>query len=397
MFHNYTVDNINEMAEEINYLRRYSIYRNSDIALMPDAHKGKAHASVGFVATYKDKIIPATCGVDIACRVSAYHIYADDIDFEQLDKVIHERVPSGHSIRSVEHELSVKFPYDELRCWNAIKDNEERYRKSMGTLGQGNHMIEVDQSHDGTCYLIIHTGSRNLGVMVANYYQSKGIAARDQRIKDIYDRYEQAIAVEREEGHFDQIQSLLDGRKVEILSQPENDLCYIEGQDMEDYLHDMDMLRFWSFDNHQVIAYEIFNGMGWDMFEHFSSIHNYVDTENHIIRKGAIAAYEGQLGIIPLNMASGSLIVRGKGNEDYLCSAPHGAGRVMSRKAARLNIDMADYQKAMEGIYTTSVCNDTLDEAPQSYKDAGAIIAAIQPTVDIIEHVRPRYNFKAKN
>lgn len=137
MFHNYTVDNINEMAGEINYLRRYSIYRNSDIALMPDAHKGKAHASVGFVATYKDKIVPATCGVDIACRVSAYRIYTDDIDFEQLDKVIHERIPSGHSIRSVEHELSMKFPYDELRCWDAIKDNEERYRKSMGTLGGG--------------------------------------------------------------------------------------------------------------------------------------------------------------------------------------------------------------------------------------------------------------------
>lgn len=243
---------------------------------------------------------------------------------------------------------------------------------------------------------MIHCGSRNLGVQVATYYQNKAIAARDQRIKDIYDRYEQAIVIERENGHFDQIQSLLDGRKVETLSQPENDLCYIEGRDMENYLHDMNMLRNWSFLNHQVIAYEIFGNMGWDMFEHFSSIHNYVDTDAHIIRKGAIAAYEGQFGIIPLNMASGSLIVRGKGNEDYLFSAPHGAGRAMSRKAARLNIDMADYQKAMEGIYTTSVCNDTLDEAPQSYKDADAIIAAIQPTVDIIEHVHPRYNFKAK-
>lgn len=232
--------------------------------------------------------------------------------------------------------------------------------------------------------------------MVANYYQNKAITARDQRIKDIYSRYEDAIAEEREKGHFDQIQPLLDGRKVEILSQPDNDLCYIEGQDMEDYLHDMDMLRDWSFDNHQIIAHEIFDGMGWHVVDHFSSIHNYVDTEHHIIRKGAIAAYEGQLGIIPLNMASGSLIVRGKGNEDYLCSAPHGAGRVMSRKEARMNIDMADYQKAMEGIYTTSVCNDTLDEAPQSYKDADAIIAAIQPTVTVIEHLRPLYNFKAK-
>ena len=388
---NFAVNPEQELIDQINKFSNSAAYRNSIIRIQADGHAGKGCA-VGTCIKYDDKIVPNTVGVDIACRVSAYRIYADDIDFEKLDKVIHENVPSGHSIRNSEHKLSQKFPYEKLRCWSSIKDNAERYRKSMGTLGQGNHYISVEGN-----YLMIHCGSRNLGVQVATYYQDKAIAARDQRIKDIYDRYEQAIALEREKGHFDQIQSLLDGRKVKTLSQPENDLCYIEGRDMENYLHDMDMLRSWSFLNHQVIAYEIFDNMGWDMFEHFSSIHNYVDTDAHIIRKGAIAACEGQLGIIPLNMASGSLIVRGKGNEDYLCSAPHGAGRAMSRKVARLNIDMADYQKAMEGIYTTSVCNDTLDEAPQSYKDADAIIAAIQPTVDIIEHVRPRYNFKAKN
>lgn len=394
MFHNYAVNNIDEMAEEIEYLRHHSVYRNSDIALMPDAHKGKAHASVGFVATYTDKIVPNTVGVDIACRVSAYRIlriYAVDIDFEKLDKVIHERIPAGHSIRQNEHDLSKSFPYEKLRCWDAIKDKEDRYRKSMGTLGGGNHFISIEGD-----YLLIHCGSRHLGLMVANYYQNKAIAARDQRIKDIYSRYEDAIAEEREKGRFDQIQPLLDGRKVEILSQPDNDLCYIKGQDMEDYLHDMDILRDWSFDNHQIIAHEIFDGMGWHVVDHFSSIHNYVDTEHRIIRKGAISAYKEQLGIVPLNMASGSLIVRGKENEDYLCSAPHGAGRVMSRKEARMTIDMAEYQKAMEGIYTTSVCKDTLDEAPQSYKDADAIIKAIEPTVEVLEHLRPRYNFKAK-
>lgn len=387
---NFAVNPEQELIDQIDKFSKSAAYRHSVIRIQADGHAGKGCA-VGTCIKYGDKIVPNTVGVDIACRVSAYRIYADDIDFEKLDKVIHEHVPSGHFIRSVEHELSVKFLYNELRCWDAIKDNEERYRKSMGTLGSGNHFISVEGD-----YLLIHCGSRNLGVQVANYYQNKAIAARDQRIKEIFDRYERVIAVEREKGHFDQIQSLLDNRNIEIDFQPGNDLCYIEGQDMDNYLHDMDMLRDWSFLNHQVIAYEIFDNMGWDMFDHFSSIHNYVDTDAHIIRKGAIAAYEGQLGIIPLNMASGSLIVRGKGNKDYLCSAPHGAGRVMSRKAARLNIDMADYQKAMEGIYTTSVCNDTLDEAPQSYKDADAIIAAIQPTVDIVEHIRPRYNFKAK-
>ena len=387
---NFAVNPDQELIDQIDKFSKSAAYRNCIVRVQADGHAGKGCA-VGTCIKYGDKIVPNTVGVDIACRVSAYRIYTDDIDFEKLDKVIHEHVPSGHSIRDSEHKLSQEFPYEELRCWPSIKHNVERYRKSMGTLGQGNHYIAVEGN-----YLMIHCGSRNLGVQVATYYQDKAIAARDQRIKNIYDRYEQAIAVERENGHFDQIQSLLDGRRVETLSQPENDLCYIEGRDMEDYLHDMDMLRDWSFLNHQVIAYEIFGNMGWDMSEHFSSIHNYVDTDAHIIRKGAIAAYKGQFGIIPLNMASGSLIVRGKGNEDYLCSAPHGAGRAMSRKAARLNIDMADYQKAMEGIYTTSVCNDTLDEAPQSYKDADAIIAAIQPTVDIIEHVHPRYNFKAK-
>lgn len=254
-----------------------------------------------------------------------------------------------------------------------------------------NHFISVEGN-----YLLIHCGSRNLGVQVANYYQNKAITKRDARIQEFYDYCKEDIAYCRFLGNFEKIQNHIDVRNKAIAAEPSDDLCYIEGRDMENYLHDMDMLRDWSFLNHQVIAYKIFDNMGWDMFDHFSSIHNYVDTDAHIIRKGAIAAYEGQLGIIPLNMASGSLIVRGKGNEDYLCSAPHGAGRVMSRKAARLNIDMADYQKAMKGIYTTSVCNDTLDEAPQSYKDANAIIDAIQPTVDIVEHVRPRYNFKAK-
>lgn len=388
---NFAVNPEKELIDQIDKFSNSVAYCNSIIRVQADGHAGKGCA-VGTCIKYGDKIVPNTVGVDIACRVSAYRIYADDIDFEKLDKVIHEYVPSGHSIRNSEHKLSKEFPYEELRCWYAIKNNEERYRKSMGTLGSGNHFISVEGD-----YLLIHCGSRNLGVQVANYYQNKAITKRDARIQEFYDYCKEDIAYCRFLGNFEEIQNYIDVRNKAIAAEPSDDLCYIEGQDMEDYLHDMDMLRFWSFDNHQVIAYEIFDGMGWDMFEHFSSIHNYVDTENHIIRKGAIAAYEGQLGIIPLNMASGSLIVRGKGNEDYLCSAPHGAGRVMSRKAARLNIDMTDYQKAMEGIYTTSVCNDTLDEAPQSYKDANAIIDAIQPTVDIVEHIRPRYNFKAKN
>lgn len=391
--HNFAVSNYDEMEEELAFLIKNSIYNESDIAIMPDAHRGKAHASVGFTATYDDKIIPNTCGVDLCCRVSLFRIDGE-IDLDVLDKAIHEHVPSGNSIRQYEPIESQQFPYEELRCWNAIKDGEERYRKSMGTLGSGNHYIAVE-GNDENKYLAIHCGSRNLGLRVANYYQELAIAARDARKKEIYDRYEQIFAEKREKGYFDAIQQLIEIRKTEIAAESIDDLCYIEGQDMEDYLHDMDMLRKWSYLNHCTIASFIAMETGWMYPEGISSVHNYVDTEHKIIRKGAIAAYEGEFGIIPLNMRDGSLIIRGRGNKKYLCSAPHGAGRIMSRAEARRNIDMTDYEKSMQGIYSTSIKNSTIDEAPMAYKPSEEIIKAIKPTVDIIEHIYPIYNYKA--
>lgn len=395
MIHNFAVSNYDEMEDELTFLIKNSIYNESNIAIMPDAHRGKAHASVGFTATYTDKIIPNTVGVDIACRVSLFHIDGE-IDLDVLDKAIHEHVPSGNSIRQNEPVESQQFPYKELRCWNGIKDGEERYRKSMGTLGSGNHMIELDRSKNGDNWLLIHCGSRNLGLRVANYYQKLAIAARDARKKEIYDRYGQMIAEKRKKGYFDAIQQLIEIRNIEIAAEPIDDLCYIEGQDMEDYLHDMDMLRKWSYLNHCTIASFIAMKTGWTYPEDISSIHNYVDTEHKIIRKGAIAAYEGELGIIPLNMRDGSLIVRGKGNPDWNCSLPHGAGRILSRGEARRTLDLVDYEKSMEGIYTTSVCSSTIDEAPDAYKPAELIEQAIGDNAEIIEHIYPIYNFKAK-
>lgn len=257
-----------------------------------------------------------------------------------------------------------------------------------------NHFISVEGD-----YLLVHCGTRNLGLQVANYYQNVAIERRDNRI-DVYKRSRDiCIKAAVEAKDYQSIEPIKQNYQRIIDKEPENDLCYLSGLDMEHYLNDMKLLQMWSARNHSVIATEIFDGMGWKgipVLPHIFSIHNYVDVNRGIIRKGAIDASIGELGIIPLNMASGSLIVCGKGNEDYLCSGPHGAGRVMSRKEARMNIDMAEYQKAMEGIYTTSVCKDTLDEAPQSYKDADAIIKAIEPTVEVLEHLRPRYNFKAK-
>lgn len=394
MIKNYAINNKEEMDKELNFLINNSIYRDANIAIMPDGHIGKSHACVGFVSTYSDKIIVNTVGVDICCRVSAYKIPEHDIDFEKLDRVIHERVPSGHSIRQKEHEFSQALPYDSLRCWPDIRENEDRYRKSMGTLGGGNHFISVEGD-----YLLIHCGTRNLGLRVANYYQDKAIDIRDRRI-EIYKRCrDMHIKYAAQTKNYQNIDIIKQNYKQIIEGEPDDDLCYLSGRYMQDYLEDMKFLQIWSARNHAVIATEIFDGMGWrgiTVVPNISSIHNYVDVERGLIRKGAIDASFGKLGIIPLNMASGSLIVRGKGNEDYLCSGPHGAGRVMSRKEARMTIDMADYQKAMEGIYTTSVCRDTIDEAPQSYKDADAIIKAIEPTVEVLEHICPRYNFKAK-
>lgn len=393
MFHNYAVCGNDTLDEQLKVIRESEAYREQDIAIMCDAHAGKS-SCVGFTSTYDDKIIVATVGVDIACRVSLFRIDGD-INLDVLDKSIHEHVPSGSSIRQHEPIESQQFPYEELRCWGAIKDGEERYRKSMGTLGSGNHYIAVE-GNDENKYLAIHCGSRNLGLRVANYYQELAIAARDARKKEIYDRYEQMITEKREKGYFDAIQQLIEIRKTEIAAEPIDDLCYIEGQDMEDYLHDMDMLRKWSYLNHYTIASFIAMVTGWSYPEEISSIHNYVDTEHKIIRKGAIAAYEGELGIIPLNMRDGSLIVRGKGNPDWNCSLPHGAGRILSRGEARRTLDLVDYEKSMEGIYTTSVCSSTIDEAPDAYKPAELIEQAIGDNAEIIKHIYPIYNFKAK-
>lgn len=393
MFHNYAVCGSETLDEQLNIIRNSEAYREQDIAIMPDAHAGKG-AVVGFSSTYDDKIVPYTVGVDIACRVTLFRIVGD-IDLDALDRAIHNHIPSGNSIRQTEVFGSQYFFYEKLRCWDGIKDGEERYRKSMGTLGGGNHYIAVEGNNENK-YLAVHCGSRNLGLRVANYYQDKAIAARDARKKEIYDRYEQMIVEKREKGYFDAIQQLIEIRNTEIAAEPIDDLCYIEGQDMDDYLHDMDMLRQWSYLNHVTISQVIAQNCGWEYSAEISSIHNYVDTEHKIIRKGAISAYEGEFGIIPLNMRDGSLIVEGKGNENWNCSLPHGAGRILSRSEARRTLDLADYEKSMEGIYTTSVCSSTIDEAPDAYKPAELIEQAIGDNAEIIEHIYPIYNFKAK-
>ena len=394
-YKNFAISYQPEVEEQIQALSDSHVFDGETVRLMADCHIGKS-CCIGFVSTFKNKIIPNITGVDLGCRVSAFNIGKVDIDFEKLDAVIRNYVPSGHSIRSVEHDNSRNFAYEDLRCWDAIKENEDRYRKSMGTLGGGNHFISIEVSEKGNKYLMVHCGSRNLGLQVANYYQNLGIEARDARIQKFYDYCKENIAFCRFLENFEEIQNLIETRNEAITSEPSDDLCYIEGDALEDYLYDVDMMRQWSYLNHKTIADEICGHMGWTVETTITSIHNYVDVYHRIIRKGAIAAYGGQYCLIPLNMAEGTLVCVGKGNEHYLCSAPHGAGRIMSRAQARKNVDMEEYEKSMEGIYSSCVCSSTIDESPQAYKASTDIIDAIKDTVDIVDHLHPIYNFKAK-
>lgn len=362
----YMVGYDEKTVEQIETIANSPAYQESKIRIMPDAHAGKG-SCVGFTATFEDKICPNTVGVDIACRVSLFDLtFAnrewDKRDLVQFDNVVNRVVPAGFSVRGKEHKLSLDFPYEDLRCWNELR-NHTHLRKSLGTLGGGNHYIELDKDERGNVWLSVHCGSRNLGKQVAEYYQAKAITARDARLVKMW------VA---------------------------DDLCYIEGQDLEDYLNDMKLCNEWSFRNHMAIYDAIAEEFGLPATcDYITCIHNYVDVDNKLIRKGAISANAGEYGIIPLNMRDGLLVVQGRGNEDWNNSLPHGAGRILSRGAAKKELDLLEFENTMEGIYSTSIGFSTLDEAPMAYKPADEIIAAIGDNARIVGHLMPIYNFKA--
>lgn len=397
-YKNFAITYDSEIDDMVSKLDDSGIFDGQKLRLQADCHVGKGCA-VGTCLTYKDKIVPSLVGCDIACRVSAFSLRDKhlNLDMAKVDKIVHENVPSGTSLCAEERELSKRFNYGSLRCWGAIKDGEQRFRRSIGTMGSGNHFVAIERSiFSGRYYLVIHCGSRNLGKVVFDYYQDLAEQRRDEMAEDIRKDFEKKIAIAREEKRYSEISSIIEERKKEINSLPDNDLCYLRGDDMEDYLNDVDVLKSWSLINHYAIAQSICDALGVDCNIFTTSVHNYVDVQNHIIRKGAIGAYEGEVGIIPMNMRDGSLLVVGKGNEDYLWSAPHGAGRIMSRAQARKEIDLAKYEKEMSNVYTTCVSNSTLDEAPDAYKKIEDILPAIEPTVKIIDRTTPVYNYKDK-
>lgn len=358
-------------------------YKDSIIRVMPDCHAGKG-CTIGSVIKYTNRVVPNTVGVDIGCGMLVTELGCIDIDLKKLDEVINTYIPSGFNIHNTPvHKFSV--------YWNAKipEDKEDYIQRSIGTLGGGNHFIEVNETEMGYKYLVIHSGSRNLGVLVCNYWQNRAISNLDDgsQIRN------ELIAHLKAEGRDKEISSELKKLKKPVINK---ELAYLEGEDLNHYIEDMKHCQEYASLNRRTIADIICEKMGWSSQERFETIHNYIDIPNQIIRKGAVAAPKDRLLIIPMNMRDGSLLCIGKGNPEWLNSAPHGAGRIMSRAQAKQNLDMEDFKESMKDIYTTSVCEETIDEAPMVYKNAEQIMQDIEPTVKIVKVIKPIYNFKAK-
>ena len=359
------------------------------IRIMPDAHAG-AGCTIGTTMTVTDKVVPNIVGVDIGCGMYTVDIGRGGLDLPALDEACHT-VPSGMRVWEGRKR---RFDLTELACYRQLKDTR-RLERSIGTLGGGNHFIEVDEATDGTRYLVIHSGSRNLGVQVASYYQHLAVELRSGK-GTYFEKRDELIATYKAEGRRKEIQAALKRLKWEE-REPDapRDLCWLDGTYLDDYLHDVAICQRFARLNRETMAEEIVRMCGLSDRDAFHTIHNYIDTDEMILRKGAIAAHAGELVLIPLNMRDGSVLAKGLGNEDWNFSAPHGAGRLMSRTDARARLDVKEYREQMAGIYTTSVGEATLDEAPGAYKSKEDIIGPISEAVDIIEVMRPIFNFKA--
>lgn len=359
------------------------------IRIMPDVHAGKG-CTIGTTMTIQDKIVPGMVGVDIGCGMETVALAEREIDFDRLDALIREEIPCGREIRDTPHDLNGEIDLTQLRCARQV--NLSRAMRSIGSLGGGNHFIEIDCAEDGRLYLVVHSGSRHLGTEVANFYQEEG---RRALWGGAHYQIQEAVHRLKAEGRFQEIQTTILALKKERELKIPKDLAYVEGKLFEDYLHDMKLTQQFAMLNRKAIVEVIMRGMGLTAVELFTTIHNYIDTDAMILRKGSVSAAAEEKLLIPINMRDGSLICVGKGNEAWNCSAPHGAGRLMSRRAALQALSMEQFQREMQGIYTTCVLPDTLDESPMAYKSMDEIVAQIQPTAEIVERIRPVYNFKA--
>ncbi len=381
---------IDELAkEQIKRMCDNEFTSGSKIRIMPDVHAGKG-CTIGTTMTIQDKAVPNIVGVDIGCGMLTIKLEDSKIDFEKLDEASHF-IPSG---KNVWDEKQVNFDLNSLNCYKQLK-HIKWLENSIGSLGGGNHFIEVEKSKDAIYYLVIHSGSRNLGCQVAEIYQQ---LAMDLNVgKASYTEQREKIIRElKEAGRFKEIQTALDNLRDnrENTSIPK-DLCFLYGKYFEEYLQDMKISQEFAIKNREQMAKVLLERAGLTAVESFHTVHNYIDIENMILRKGAIPAYKDQKVLIPINMRDGSVLAVGKGNPDWNYSAPHGAGRIMSRTEAKNKLKLEDYKEVMAGIYTTSINESTLDEAPMAYKSLNDIIDVIGDTVEIVDVMKPVYNFKA--
>jgi RNA-splicing ligase RtcB len=384
-------DNLeNEAREQVKELLEQPFTKGLKIRIMPDAHAGKG-CVIGTTMTIADKVVPNLVGLDIGCGMLVTRILTEhrleNSDLQRLDDVIRKHIPSGFSIRTKPHHLLSKTSLTELRCRDHV--DLDRARMSLGTLGGGNHFIELNEDEEKNLYLVIHSGSRNIGKQVAEYYQNLAIRSLSGSVLP-------PLVKKKKKGK-EKVHIPERGKPEESPSGPPipKGLAYLEGQHLEDYLHDIGIIQNYADISRQAMAHDIIREMDWKTGEQFTTIHNYIDLRNRILRKGSVSAEEGEKLIIPINMRDGSLICVGKGNSDWNQSAPHGAGRLMSRTKAREVLSLEDFRRTMKDVWTTSVTNATIDEAPFAYKPMEEIIANIGDTVDILKRIKPIYNFKA--
>ncbi|MED4202384.1 RtcB family protein [Neobacillus mesonae] len=385
VFSNYPQE---KAIEQIQELCNQAFLKDAKISIMPDYHAGKG-CVIGTTIQLKDKVVPNLVGVDVGCGVLTAKLKEKNIDFNKLDQVIRTYVPSGQGIHDKETVKLVKtsFPAaEEFKAAHILSQNKSH--SSLGTLGGGNHFIEVSVDSDGYHYLTIHTGSRYVGARIATYYQK--LAISKHRKHDL----SEMIAQLKKEGRHKEIQDAIENHKEKNTVIPD-DLAYLEGKDFNDYIHDMKLAQAFAKANREEIARSISENMKFDIVDQFDTVHNYIDTDNLILRKGAVSAQKGERLIIPINMRDGSILAIGKGNEEWNYSAPHGAGRVLSRTQAMKTLNMEDFHNTMKGIWTTSVSKETLDEAPMAYKPMNEILEKVGETVKIASFIKPIYNFKA--
>lgn len=361
------------------------------IRIMPDVHAG-AGCTIGTTMTIHDRVVPNLVGVDIGCGMETVRLRQRTIDPERLDRLIREKIPAGFLIRDECHPCNDEIDLNNLRCRDDAGINVDRARKSLGTLGGGNHFIEADRDEEGNIYLVIHSGSRHLGLEAAKWYQNQAYRNLNGNTKEAASRL---IEQYKSKGRQKEIQEALKALNVAVLTSIPKELAYVEGELMENYIHDMKLIQQFAMLNRKAMMDEILRGMGLEAEEEFTTIHNYIDTDSMILRKGAVSARAGEKLLIPINMRDGSLICVGKGNREWNESAPHGAGRLMSRNAAKNAFTVSEFRDEMKGIYTTSVGDDTLDECPMAYKNMSDIVENIGPSAKILRVIKPVYNFKA--